>query len=144
EVLVSYLCWNCGSVMTKYEESEELIPSKEVWNLCLDCCADNGTSACHSGTPDYGLINNCVSEGIMEKDYKMEIEEIISGVQCEKDFQCYKSWFENLCKAEDIGLGLIVQCLEKEAQDCKFSIPFGSSYLCECHLRCYIAAKLGK
>jgi len=144
EVLVSYLCWGCGSVMTKYEETEERIPSKEVWNLCLDCCLNNGTSACHSGTPDHGLINHYVSGGIMKKDYKREIEEIIGGMQCEKNFQCYKSGFKNLCKAEDIGLEVIVQCLGEEAQDCKFSKPFGSSYLCECPLRCYIVTELGK
>ena len=68
EVLVSYLCWGCGSVMTKYEETEERIPSKEVWNLCLDCYAANGTSACHSSTPDYGSVNHYVSRRINEAD----------------------------------------------------------------------------
>ena len=80
----------------------------------------------------------------MEKDHKREIEEIIGGMQCEKDFQCYKSGFENLCKAQDLGLETMLECLEKEAQDCKFSKPFGYSYLCKCPLRCYIATELSK
>lgn len=34
---VTYLCWGCGSEKTEYEETEEPIPSKTIWNLCEDC-----------------------------------------------------------------------------------------------------------
>jgi len=37
EIPVTYLCWGCGSSKTVYEESEILIPAKEVWNLCPNC-----------------------------------------------------------------------------------------------------------
>ena len=40
----------------------------------------------------------------MEQNQKQEIEKIIGGIKCPKDFKCYKSGFENLCKAKDIGI----------------------------------------
>lgn len=40
----------------------------------------------------------------MEQDYKKEIEEIIGQIQCPKDFKCYKSGFQVLCKARDMGI----------------------------------------
>ena len=78
----------------------------------------------------------------MEKDHKRQIEEILGGMQCPKDFSCYKSGFENLCKAKDIGIESFLECLEKKPQDCKFSISFGNSYFCQCPLRVYLAKKL--
>jgi hypothetical protein len=80
----------------------------------------------------------------MEKDYKREIEEIIGAMECPKDFLCYKSGLENLCKAKDIGVESLLECLEKEPQDCNFSISFGYSYFCQCPLRIYLAKKLSK
>ena len=81
----------------------------------------------------------------MREDYKRQIKEILGGTQCPKDFQCYKSGFENLCKAKDIGLESLLECLEEEVpKGCKFSIHFGDSYFCHCPLRVYIAKKLKK
>jgi len=80
----------------------------------------------------------------MEKDYKREIEEIIGGMKCPKDFKCYKLGLESLCKAKDIGVKSYLKCLEKNPQDCKFSFSFWNSSLCKCPLRVYIAEKLGK
>jgi hypothetical protein len=34
---VTYLCWGCGSQLTRYEPQVEPIPAKEIWNVCLDC-----------------------------------------------------------------------------------------------------------
>jgi hypothetical protein len=78
----------------------------------------------------------------MEKDSKKPIEEIIGGMKCPKDFNCYKSGFENLCKAEDIGLERFLECLEEDWQDCHFSFRFGYLTVCECPLRVYIAKTL--
>ena len=42
-------------------------------------------------------------------DINKEIEKIIDELKCPKDFICYKSGFQNLCKVEDIGkVGIIV------------------------------------
>lgn len=80
----------------------------------------------------------------MEGDYKKELEKIIDDLQCPKDFECYKSGFEILCKAKNIGLESYLECLEGDARDCKFSFPFADTYFCKCPLRIYIANKLKK
>jgi len=80
----------------------------------------------------------------MEADQKREVEEIINGVKCPKDFICYKSGFENLCKAKDIGLKSFLECLEEQPRYCKFSFGFGDSFFCDCPLRVYIGKKLRK
>lgn len=76
--------------------------------------------------------------------HKKEIEKIIDGITCPKDFICYKSEFKNLGKARDIGIKSYVECLEKNPEDCVFSLSFGHSYLCKCPLRVYIAKNLEK
>ena len=56
----------------------------------------------------------------MSKDFeehKEEIEKIIDRITCPKDFKCYKSGFENLGKARDIGIEGYVECLEKNPED---------------------------
>jgi hypothetical protein len=73
----------------------------------------------------------------MNQEYLKEIEEIINGMKCPKDFKCCKPGVDTLCKAEDIGL-------ESYLRDCKFSFPFGDAYFCKCPLRIYIANELEK
>ena len=83
----------------------------------------------------------------MSKDFekhKEEIEKIIDRITCPKDFICYKSEFKNLGKARDIGIEGYVECLEKNPEDCVFSLSFGYSFLCKCPLRVYIAKNLKK
>ena len=80
----------------------------------------------------------------MEQDYKKEIEELIGQIQCPKGFKCYKSGFDVLCKAKDIGLELALECLEENAVICKFSFFYVDSYFCECPLRVFISKKLKK
>ena len=73
-----------------------------------------------------------------------KVEEIIDGIKCPKDFECYKSGYDNLCKAEDIGIESFLVCLEEDPVSCKFSIPYGDAYFCQCPLRVYIAKKIKK
>ena len=80
----------------------------------------------------------------MEEDQRKEIEEIINHFKCQKGFQCYKSHFDALCKAKDIGLETFLECLEEAPRSCQFSVPFGYGYFCQCPLRVYIAKKLKK
>jgi len=75
-------------------------------------------------------------------DIKKEIEKIIDGLQCPKDFKCYKSGFELVCSAKDIGIASFLECLERKTKECKFSFPFGHTYICECPLRIYLAKKM--
>jgi len=79
-----------------------------------------------------------------EKSRIEEIEELINQFKCPKDFKCYKSNFEALCEAEDIGLEAYVRCLEEKPQLCQFSVPVGYTHFCRCPLRVYICKKLVK
>ncbi len=62
------------------------------------------------------------------QEHKTQIEEIISGMECTKDFKCYKSGFEDLCKIEIFRDGELVECLEKHLQLCKLGFHFGYGY----------------
>ncbi len=73
---------------------------------------------------------------------KGEVEKIMASMDCPCNFKCYKSGFQNLCKAEYNGLGDFANCLEKNGTICKFRLPFGFGIYCTCPLRVYIAKKL--
>ena len=78
------------------------------------------------------------------QEHKTEIEEIINGMECPKDFECYKSGFEDLCKAQIFRDGELVECLGEISQSCKFSFNFGLGHICKCPLRRYIAQNFNK
>ena len=80
----------------------------------------------------------------MKKKHKQEIEHILNGLQCPKDFVCYTSGQEKLCEALDIGLEAFLVCLESNPRECKFSVRYGGNFFCQCPLRVYIARKLQK
>jgi len=80
----------------------------------------------------------------MEQDYKKEIEEIIGELKCPKDFLCYKSKFNDICKAGFVHKQSFLRCLEENPTNCKFSLFFEEKYFCQCPLRTYIAKKSGK
>jgi len=81
----------------------------------------------------------------MEEHHKKEIMEILSGLQCSKDFVCYTSGQVRLCKADDIGLESYLVCLEEHPKDCKFHVVlFGDKHFCKCPLRVYIAKNIKK
>jgi hypothetical protein len=73
-----------------------------------------------------------------------EIEKIIGQMKCPKDFRCYNSGFEALCKAQDVGIKSFLECLEKDPGQCQFSLSFADKYYCKCPLRVYIAKELRK
>ena len=78
------------------------------------------------------------------QEHKTQIEEIISGIECPKDFECYKSGFENLSKTQILVAGEVVECLGESARLCKFSFSFGSGYFCKCPLRRYITKNFNR
>jgi hypothetical protein len=78
----------------------------------------------------------------MTAEQKKEIEDIIDGLQCPKDFRCYTSGFTNLCKSADLGMESFLKCLENDPQQCKFAMYFGTDFFCTCPLRIYIVKKL--
>ena len=70
---------------------------------------------------------------------KKEVQKIMDSMDCPCDFECYKSGFNHLCKAEYHGLNDFANCLETTPRLCKFRIPFGFGGFCSCTLRVYIA-----
>jgi len=80
----------------------------------------------------------------MDEKTKREIEKIIGGIKCPKNFTCYRVGFETMCKAMDIGLEAYVECLEEAPDNCSFAFTFGTAYFCKCPLRVYICKKLKK
>jgi len=80
----------------------------------------------------------------MKDDDRKRIEEMTGNIECPKNFKCVESGFENLCKAKDFGLDAYLECLEEDPQKCKFALPFGNGYFCQCPLRVYLAKKLKK
>jgi hypothetical protein len=39
QIPVTYLCWGCGSSISRYEAIDLPISVKELWNLCPRCVA---------------------------------------------------------------------------------------------------------
>jgi hypothetical protein len=73
------------------------------------------------------------------QEHEGRIQEIMREMQCPRDFECYKSGFENLSKARIVGSGILVECLEEKAKDCKLKFSFGFGYFCKCPIRKYVA-----
>jgi hypothetical protein len=46
------------------------------------------------------MRNKIIAQQLSD-DINKEIEKIIDGLKCPKDFICYTSGFENLCRAQD-------------------------------------------
>ncbi len=83
----------------------------------------------------------------MKKDHEKKQKEIMSSLECPKDFECYKQGFENLCIAEDVGVENYIECLEARPHKCSFSTPYGpygAIVYCSCPLRVYICKNLEK
>ncbi len=77
----------------------------------------------------------------MEQEHEETIAEIMAGMECPKDFKCYKSQFANLGEAKSMGIKGFIQCLNVPVE-CDFSFSFGNIYMCKCPLRVYLANTL--
>ena len=80
----------------------------------------------------------------MKEEDRKKLEKIISQLDCLKNFKCAASDFENLCKAEDIGIDNYVLCHDGTTYLCGFSLKVGQENLCSCPVRIYLAKHLGK
>ncbi|NIP25904.1 MAG: hypothetical protein GWN67_16085 [Phycisphaerae bacterium] len=78
------------------------------------------------------------------QEHDSRIQEIMSGMQCHRDFECYKSGFEKLGRIGIVGNAVKLVCLEEKANTCNYSLPFGYGYICKCPLRNYIARNFNR
>ena len=79
------------------------------------------------------------------QDHTEKMENVIAAmrtgsVKCSKDYQCYTSSLENLCKIKGVvGSFDIIECHSEDARHCGFSVAADRSFYCNCPLRRYIA-----
>jgi hypothetical protein len=83
----------------------------------------------------------------LSRGHKKRIDKIIARMECEKDFECYKSKFEELCKTRLVHKGKLlggwgVECVKPKQEGCKFKTSFGAKDFCSCPLRVYFAKNL--
>lgn len=75
---------------------------------------------------------------------RREIEEIIRRTGCPRNFECYASQLETLCRVVSFADGQMIECMELRHEQCIFRVPFGWGHVCTCPVRKYIAAKFGR
>ena len=80
----------------------------------------------------------------MKQDYKEEIEKIMMGMTCQKDFECYKSGFRYLCKTRGAEKDDCLICLEDQSHTCSFSSIVGKETHCSCPLLNHISKQFEK
>lgn len=73
-----------------------------------------------------------------------EMEQIIGSMKCAKDFECFKSGFQKLCKVKNIGEGKVIECSPENRSPCEYKFSFMAKTFCKCELRYYIARNLNK
>ena len=78
------------------------------------------------------------------QEHIREIEKLASGINCPKNFECYKSGTGNVCKTKtrNFGLEQYLDCLEEGAYNCEFALSFGNGYFCTCPVQLYISKNL--
>ena len=81
---------------------------------------------------------------VVTQEHDSKIQEIMSGMQCNRDFECYKSGFECLSRAGVVGDAIKVVCLEEKAKTCNYGVSFGHGYICQCPIRNYIAKNFNR
>jgi hypothetical protein len=59
-----------------------------------------------------------------------DIDNASDGLKLLVELKRYKPGFGFTCKARDIGLDSYVECLEKDAFRCPFSVSYGYFYYC--------------
>ncbi|MBN1391726.1 MAG: hypothetical protein JW947_02865 [Sedimentisphaerales bacterium] len=80
----------------------------------------------------------------LKAEQRSEIDRIAGGITCPKNFECYKSEHNKVCKTRDFGLEQYLDCLGDDPHNCEFSLSFGNGYLCTCPVQLYISKNLSQ
>jgi hypothetical protein len=80
----------------------------------------------------------------LTEEHASRLEELMMGLECPREFICYKSGFTRLCKVRRSGRAGFLECLEPDARSCQFSLPYGDPPACLCPVRSFVAAEFGK
>jgi hypothetical protein len=73
----------------------------------------------------------------MEKMYNEELKEVLDNTACDKEYRCFKSGPEPLCKSKDIMLEGLVE-VEKGCSSCNYQLLYGGKYFCKCPLHVHL------
>ena len=76
---------------------------------------------------------------IIAQEDRQQIEDIVKGMDCPRDFECYRSDFENLAEVGIVGDFKMIECIEERGRTCEFGSSFGLGVICRYPLRNYIA-----
>ncbi|UCE50698.1 MAG: hypothetical protein JSW47_11135 [Phycisphaerales bacterium] len=76
---------------------------------------------------------------VITQENKQQIEEIIQTMHCPRDFECYKSDFQNIGEVGIVGDAEMLECIEPRGRTCEFGSPRGLGTICTCPLRNYVA-----
>ncbi len=76
-------------------------------------------------------------------EHKNDIERIMKGMECPKDFECWRSSFEKLCKVRKLANGMVPQCLEEGPIPCRLAVDYGYGRFCKCPVRIFAMQELG-
>lgn len=71
-----------------------------------------------------------------------DIQENFGDVECPKNFECCETKFSKVGQVKIHGKGNFLECLEKDAPKCGFSLPCEDKYYCLCPVRIHIANSL--
>jgi hypothetical protein len=80
----------------------------------------------------------------MGKALIQQTVETMPGLRLLAECKRFKPGIGFTCKAKDIGLDSFVQCLEKDARWCPFSVSYAYSYFCKSPARVYAVKELEK
>ncbi len=82
----------------------------------------------------------------LSQEHREAIEKIIASCECPKNFKCYKTELEKLCRCRIVNIGTeaAVECLEQNSESCIYEISSDNTRYCRCPLRIYIIQKLNK
>ena len=79
----------------------------------------------------------------MQENYEKEINEIIDGMKCSRDFACYKSELNPCCKVKDVELENHLEIEGEYDSSCKYLVVSNGVPYCRCPLCVYLTKQLG-
>ena len=75
----------------------------------------------------------------MNNDLISELNRLKQKTKCSRNYQCILNISKLHCKAKYYALADLMECLDDQPEDCEFSRPFSSTFICTCKLRKVIA-----
>jgi len=76
---------------------------------------------------------------VITQENKEQIEEIMQSMRCPRQFECYRSDFQDIGEVGIVGDAVMLECIEQRGRTCEFGSPRGLGIICMCPLRNYIA-----